>query len=147
MPDGKKAQLGKVLFRVGMRKPLEEALKWQKKKIEVDGKRGDALKKAGDGMGFDPARTRYNKKIFEVSVIRCRGLKRADPLANPRTMEPFFSFDFYTFDYRSPTATGADPTFEVTKRYEIEDSPEVQDYFKYQFLKIDFIDESVDLVR
>ena len=132
-----------------MRKPLEEALKWQKKKTEVDRQRGEALAKA-DGMGLDATRKLYNKKIFEVSVIRCRGLERGDARSSksskPQPMEPFFSFDFYTFEYRSPTAKGADPTFEVTKRYEIEDSPEVQDYFKYQFLKIDFIDESVDLV-
>ena len=79
-------------------------------------------------------------------MIKCFGLKRADPQFKPRLMLPFFSFDFYTFEYRSPTANGADPTFEVTKWYEIEDSQELQDYLAYQFLKVDFIDESVDLV-
>ena len=130
-----------------MRRPLEEALKWQRKKTEVDRQRGQGLTKATDDFGSGATRKLYNKKIFEVSVIGCRGLKLGDARADPRTMEPFFSFDFYTFEYRSPTATGADPTFEVTKRYEIEDTPELQDYFKYQFLKIDFIDESVDLVQ
>lgn len=60
-------------------------------------------------------------------------------------MRPFFSFDFYTFEYRSPTGTGSDPTYEVTKRYEIEDSKELSEYMKSQFLKVDFIDESVAL--
>ena len=60
-------------------------------------------------------------------------------------MRPFFSFDFYTFEYRSPTAVGSDPIYEVTKRYEIEDSDELQKYMDFQFLKIDFIDESVAL--
>ena len=62
------------------------------------------------------------KKIFEVSVGRCSGLKRNDPAFNPRTMKPFFTYDFYRFEYRSATAEGDSPVFDVTKRYEVEES-------------------------
>ena len=62
-------------------------------------------------------------------------------------MQPFFSYDFYTFDYRSATATGQNPIFDVTKRYEVENNQELVDYFKFQYLKIDFIDEGVDLIE
>lgn len=87
------------------------------------------------------------KRIFEIQVHKCTGLKRFDdPGFNPRAMLPFFSFDFYTFEYRSPTANGASPLYNVIKRYEVDDNRDIQEYFKYQFLKIDFIDESVDII-
>ena len=84
------------------------------------------------------------KKIFEVTIGRCSGLKRNDPSFNPRTMKPFFTFDFYRFEYRSAIAEGDSPTFDVTRRYEVEESQELRDYFKFQFLKIDFIDDAVE---
>ena len=126
-----------------MRNSLDEALKWFRKKSEAtkhgyESKEVDNVAAAGLGRKF-------NKKIFEISVIKCTGLRRPDDDFDPRMMRPFFSFDFYTFEYRSPTGIGSDPTYEVTKRYEIEDSKELQEYMKYQFLKIDFIDESVAL--
>ena len=60
-------------------------------------------------------------------------------------MLPFFSYDFYTFVYRSATANTNNPIFDITKRYEMEYNQELTDYFMGQMLKIDFIDESVDL--
>ena len=60
-------------------------------------------------------------------------------------MRPFFSFDFYTFEYQSPTANGPDPSFEVTKHYEVKMNNDLIKYLNNQFLKIDFIDENVDL--
>ena len=45
-----------------------------------------------------------SKKIFEITVKECKNLKRLDPNFNPRLMQPFFSYDFYTFEYRSATA-------------------------------------------
>jgi hypothetical protein len=59
-------------------------------------------------------------------------------------MKPFFTFDFYRFEYRSAIAEGDSPTFDVTRRYEVEESQELRDYFKFQFLKIDFIDDAVE---
>jgi hypothetical protein len=88
---------------------------------------------------------KFTKKIFEITVIRANGLRRTGEDFNPRSMRPFFSFDFYTFEYRSPTSVGSDPAYEVTKRYEIEDSTELHRYMESQFLKIDFIDEYVPL--
>jgi len=60
-------------------------------------------------------------------------------------MLPFFSYEFYTFQYNSATAQGNNPVFDVTKRYELEYNQELNDYFKNEMLKIMFIDESVDL--
>lgn len=33
----------------------------------------------------------------------------------------------------------------MTKRFEVEESMELRDYFKFSFLKIDFIDDSVEM--
>ena len=60
-------------------------------------------------------------------------------------MKPFFSYEFYKFDFKSATASGSNPEFESTKRYEVEQNKELLDYMKRQTLKIDFIDESVDM--
>ena len=43
-------------------------------------------------------------------------------------MQPFFSFDFYTFEYRSPTASGNNPSFGVTQRYEVNYNQEFMNY-------------------
>lgn len=64
---------------------------------------------------------------------------------NPKLMQPFFSFDFYTWEYQSAVADGPNPVFEMTQRYEVEYTQELVDYMQNQFLKIDFIDESVAL--
>lgn len=61
-------------------------------------------------------------------------------------MEPFFSYDFYNFDqFRSSTVRGSNPLFDSTQRYEVDYTSDMLDYFKYETLRIDFIDESVDL--
>lgn len=91
-----------------------------------------------------------NKKVFEITVKRCIGLRRADvqfnsAAFNPRLMQPFFSFDFYTWEYQSAVSDGQNPIFEMTQRYEVDYTQELVDYMQNQFLKIDFIDESVAL--
>lgn len=106
-----------------MRNPLEEALKWFRKRSEAT-KQGYEAKEIEDAAAA-PLGRKFSKKIFEISVIKCAGLRRTGDDFDPRMMRPFFSFDFYTFEYRSPTAAGSDPTYEVTKRYEIEDSKEL----------------------
>lgn len=60
-------------------------------------------------------------------------------------MKPFFSYEFYKFDYKSTTTTGSNPVFDSTKHYSVEQNKELIDYMKRQTLKIDFIDESVDM--
>ena len=69
-------------------------------------------------------------KIFEVSVIKANGLKRGDDDFSRRTMKPFFSFNFYNLEFISPSVLGSDPKYGLTKRFEIEDSEELQEYMK-----------------
>ena len=40
-------------------------------------------------------------------------------------MQPFFSFDFYKFDYRSAILHGDSPEVNVVERYTVEDTNEI----------------------
>ena len=63
-------------------------------------------------------------------------------------MQPFFHFQFFTFDYTSPVAAGGStPHFDIKRQYEVELNDQLMDYIKTQVLKIDLIDESVDLAN
>jgi hypothetical protein len=131
-----------------MRKGLGEAMKWLKMKQEVNDKQAEDMRAVNQKLAFDP-RSNVVKKNFEITVKKCSQLRRGDKnfsSMDPRLMLPFFSYDFYTFEYRSATTNGNNPIFDVTKRYELEYNQDLIDYLKNQFLKIDFIDESVDLV-
>jgi hypothetical protein len=35
-------------------------------------------------------------------------------------MKPFFSYEFYRFDFKSATVTGSSPEFDSTKYYQVE---------------------------
>ena len=58
---------------------------------------------------------------------------------------PFFHFDFFTFEYTSPSLTGPQPFFDIKKQFECEVNEQFMEYMKTQVLKIDLIDESVDI--
>lgn len=60
-------------------------------------------------------------------------------------MKPFFSYDFYKFECRSATASGNNPVFDSSKHYQVDNNKELAAYMQRQTLKIDFIDESVDM--
>ena len=63
-------------------------------------------------------------------------------------MQPFFHFQFYTFEgYMSPSMTGSSPFFDVRKQYEVEVNEQFLEYMKSQILQIDVIDESIDIMR
>ena len=85
--------------------------------------------------------------IFEINIKKCYSLRRLDPQFVAKNMQPFFSFDFYTFEYRSAILQGDSPDVDLVQRYEIEDTSELREYFRECFLKIDFIDDSVDITE
>jgi hypothetical protein len=60
-------------------------------------------------------------------------------------MEPFFYYQFYNFEYSSPSLNGSSPIFDIKKQYEVEVNEQFMEYMKSQVLKIDIIDESVDM--
>lgn len=137
--------LGSVLYKFRMRRPIDKAIEMENKKEAVGNKRYDEDEQRRIQQGLKPAlMEQTQKKIFEITVKSCHGLKRNDP--NVRgPMKPFFSYDFYKFECRSATASGSSPVFDQVKHYQVDYNKELIDYMKRQTLKIDFIDESVDM--
>lgn len=52
---------------------------------------------------------------------------------------------FYQSEYRSAIARGTNPVYESCRRFEVEANGEFLEYMKKHVLKIDFIDDSVDI--
>ena len=62
-----------------------------------------------------------------------------------RNIMPFFAYDFYTFEVRSATVPGSSPLFSSVKQFEVDASKDFENYMKTETLKIDLIDEGVDI--
>lgn len=88
-------------------------------------------------------------KIIEVCVMQANNLQITglSSAYNARRMLPFFSYEFYTFEVRSPTTQGNCPTFDSVKQFQVEASPQFLNYMKTQNLQIHLIDESVDMTQ
>lgn len=91
-------------------------------------------------------------KVVTIQVLKCLDLKRPDQGVSSafrtKEMQPFYFFQFYTFDeYVSPVMQGSNPNFDIRKQFECEQTEQFIDYMKSQVLKIDIIDESVDIAK
>jgi len=62
-------------------------------------------------------------------------------------MQPFYYFSFFTYEYTSPSLQGKNPNFDLKKSFEVEVNEQFMEYMKTQILKIDLIDESVDITQ
>lgn len=143
--DTKGVPFGKVNYRSRMRKPLDNALKWNKAAIDVFNKDFDQSKLDNLKGLAAPKPGLKDKKIFRIQVRSCKGLKREnDASFDPRLMQPFFHYYFYKFDHSSAIASGDSPVFDFEHKYELENSRDLDDYMKHQILIINFLDKSVD---
>ena len=107
-----------------MRRSIDEAKKFYFKKRQLEDPEADlsAFQRGAPSLAKGLS---TRKKIAEITIVRCSNLRRGDmDVQNEATeallMQPFFSFDFFTFEYRSATASGDNPSFSVTKRYEVD---------------------------
>ena len=73
---------------------------------DVQNKQYDEVNKLSLKSGIDLNKQEQMKKIFEITIKRCNNLRRTEGNFDPKMMQPFFSYDFYTFDYKSATANG-----------------------------------------
>lgn len=89
------------------------------------------------------------KKIVQICIDRAERLTMAEPGSRNRKMEPFFAYSFYTFEYTSPTVTMADQNnnyeFGSQRTFEVESNKDFEAYLQKETLKIELIDESVEL--
>ena len=83
--------LGRIFYKMRMRKSLEEAIKWYQQKKALRQTRDPSL-----GMK-EEAPFSYNtskrSKIIEIAVLKCYDLQRGGQSSyNSKEMQPFFYF-------------------------------------------------------
>ena len=89
------------------------------------------------------------KKIIEIEIVEASSLKiqgSGNQLAQKR-MLPFFTYDFYCFSETSAAVQSQNPVWHSKRQFEIDANAEFLSYMKSNVLKIDFIDESVDITQ
>ena len=88
-------------------------------------------------------------QIVEIVVEKASGLQIHGNMstAAKKNMLPFFYYDFYRFSETSGTAQGDSPIWDHSRKYEVEKGGEFDKYMAANVLKIDFIDESVDITQ
>lgn len=70
-----------------------------------------------------PDEKTIKQKDIYINVKKATNLKIAGTIStNQRRMLPFFSYDFYTFEVRSPTISGTSPEYNHTKHFQVEDN-------------------------
>mmetsp|Transcript_35322 Transcript_35322/g.34350 ORF Transcript_35322/g.34350 Transcript_35322/m.34350 type:complete len:293 (-) Transcript_35322:159-1037(-) len=123
-----------------MRKSIDEAMKWYQQKKQLKIERDPTLK----DQVHSYAAQKKNAKIISIQVLKCFNLSRQDQTYSSKDMQPFYFYQFYTYEYTSPVVQGSNVQFDVTKQYEVEVNEQFMDYMKAAVLKIDFMDESVE---
>lgn len=127
-----------MFYRLKMRRPVDEALKWYRESQAMKTNQTTAKMALKHGDVIAP------NKVVEIIIEEGTNLTvRGQPAA--RRMLPFYSYEFYTFEVRSATAQGNNAFFDSKKQFEIEFSQEFQQYMTSQVLVINLIDEAVDI--
>jgi hypothetical protein len=136
-PDKK---LGKIYFKARMRnrKSLETALEFYDKDVNAKEKLQKPTEKVRK-IEEDSL-----KKVFTINVKGAEGLRR-EGMIDRKKMMPFYSYEFYCFDYRSATAYGIDPVWDNEQKYEVDYNQEFIRYLEHQLVRIDFCDTSVEI--
>jgi len=71
---GKTLTIGKIFYRARMRKSLDEAIKWLKKKGELAESKGQP----STAIATASRKPTGTKKVFEIHVGKCKSLRRGD---------------------------------------------------------------------
>jgi hypothetical protein len=139
--------IGSIHYKMRMRKPILELIKWHKEKNQIIREISpihDIMMKQveKDLMSVN----NYSKgKVMAVTVLLTKaiGLKTSGP---PRKLMPYIYYQFYKFDeHFTKTVFGADPLFQDVKKYEIVYDNAFHEYIMYQNLEILVMDDSRQL--
>jgi hypothetical protein len=95
MNEGDKGfSIGKVFYKLRMRKSIEEAVKWYQQKRAMRISRDPASLALSQNNGNKNGKAR--SKVVIIQVLRCHDLKRPEQLNKGRgqdaDMQPFFHF-------------------------------------------------------
>ena len=120
--------IGKIFFKLRMRKSIDEALKWYEQKKTLRMQRDPtAIVQEYQPHSYGQKK---RSKVVTVQVLKCMNLKRPSQAYSNKQMQPFFYFQFFTFEYQSPTLTGSNPIFDLKKQFEVEMNEQFMDYMK-----------------
>ena len=139
--------IGSIHYKMRMRKPILELIKWHKEKNQIIREISpihDVMMKQVEKDLL--AVNNYSKgKVMAVTILLTKaiGLKTAGP---PRKLMPYIYYQFYKFDeHFTKTVFGADPLFQDVKKYEIVYDNAFHEYVMYQNLEILVMDDSRQL--
>jgi len=134
---GSKIAIGRLFYRMRMRKDLNEAIRWKNERTLVQAVKDPTI-----------TNTSGTRKVIEIEVKQGFNLAIQGPGQSKinNNIAPFFTYRFYTFDETiSAQVHGCNPLFEHRRKFECDDNAEFANYMKKGFLKIDFIDESREI--
>jgi hypothetical protein len=139
--------IGSIHYKMRMRKPILELIKWHKEKNqiirEISPIHDIMMKQVEKDL---MAVNNYTKgKVMGITVLltKALGLKLAGP---PRKLMPYIYYQFYKFDeHFTKTAFGTDPLFQDVKKYEVVYDNAFHEYVMYQNLEILVMDDSRQL--
>jgi hypothetical protein len=106
--------IGKLYYKLRMRKPIDRALMMynQKKTLQI----------SKDPVAFAHLKNQKNQaisavkpksKLISITVKNGKNLQRPEDLNNKKEMMPFFHFQFYTYEYTSPVSRGSNPIYDI----------------------------------
>jgi len=135
--------IGKIHYKMRMRQPILEAIKWYREKDKVlreispmhdlfSKKIEKELNNYGGGDG--------KTMLVTVMISKAANLKVSGP---PRKISPYIYYQFYKFDdHYSETTYGENPTFSLVDKYNVIYDATFHDYIENQFLELVVLDDS-----
>lgn len=119
-----------------LRRPVFEAWKYARNQQDIE----DITKlEKMNQQSLKPS-----KKLVTISVVRCENLQTA--YESVRNVEPFFFYQFYTFDDRySKNGMGVNPEFHDTYSYEVNFDSKAVSYFERELLEIFIFDDKAPI--
>ena len=136
--DENMAPLGTIKYKMRLRKPIQQAMRYFKEQTEV--------RNIEKFVSLDPklGSVKPAKKLVTITIKGAKGLKTA--YSDTVTMSPFFFYQFYTFDDRySQTSSGANPEFNDTYSYEVLVDSKAIGYFETEPLQVILFDDSAPI--
>lgn len=137
--DGK-TSVGTQNYKMRMRYPLSEAMRWYREKeeiVELANPKQFALDTIYSYSG--PTKSR----VLTISVFRCMGLKGQ---VYPGNLRPFIYFQFFTEpESYSNLAVGPDPVYDSTFTYNLTTTPDLKKYLDTESLEIIVFDDNAPI--
>jgi protein fantom len=137
--DGK-TSIGSQNFKMRMRHPLSEAMRWYREKEEIV-ELANPKQFAMDTIYSYSGPTRTRELI--ATVFKCMSLKGQ---TYPGNLRPFVCFQFFTeADVYTPISVGPDPVFDQTFKFSLITTGDLKKYLDSETLEIYVFDDNAPI--